>query len=1138
MNEFFPLDLGNLKKLKSAIQKGHNSVVFYAHQNNRLHIAVNLEKPFLYIAPDGASAQKIHQILTEYSDKKIALMPEREDVFIDRKVDSLNSVFERISTLNGLIKGEIYGLVITAESLLQLYPKKNIFNDNVLNFAINTEINTENISKKLTNMGYIRTELAENMATFSIRGDILDVFPIGSEMPYRIEFFGDTVEAIKELNPSDMLCNEEQTKLEILPASDILVDSEFTETVIKNLIKAIKEAKQKPSEYIEGLIDAFRKKPSSALNTYFLPFLLNQFDNIYSYIDDSAVIILDDIKLTDDKLQLIQNSNYARLKELINDGKRLPIHKKSLFDKDSLYRFSHTILGFNKITSAISIFTPDEIFSIKTLNVPAFHLAINELYENLKNYGITGFKVRIFARDNASAKILQKNLKDNMLALPVNDEKCQIGITVGNISYGFIYSEEKLTVIGIKDYSRPVTLTKSNAHKKAIFTLPEKGDYVVHEVHGIGISEGMQKVETTSGLKDYYVILYRDGGRLYLPANQLNTIEKYNGIDTPQLHKLGGAEFERVKEKVKSSIKKMAFDLLSLYQARYNKKGYAYPPDSEWQKEMENDFEYVPTDDQLIAVSEMKNDLEQGKIMDRLLCGDVGYGKTEVAMRIMFKVIMENKQVVLLAPTTILAQQHYNLITERFQKYGVRVALLSRFVCPNEQKQVLKQLEMGTINIVVATHRILSNDVKFYDLGLLVLDEEQRFGVEQKEKLKVYKNKVNILSLSATPIPRTLHMALSGIRDISTIETPPKDRLPIQTYVTEYSDGLLINAVKKEIGRGGKVFILYNRVATIDKWFSHLKDILPGGVEIIMIHGQMKEDELSNNINDFYEGKAQVLLSTTIIENGIDLPDANTLFVLDSDRLGLGQLYQLRGRVGRSNVLAYAYFTVKENKVLTEKARKRLDALMDYTELGSGFKIAMRDLEIRGAGNVLGSEQSGQMGKVGYDMYLKLIKEGIDELKGKPSDKSRETKLNVDGDYHLEDEYITASKERVSFYRYVSLIKSRLEAREYQKKLEETYGKLPQNVIGIIRISLIKNIANSFGVKTVTINNKGCGIEFYDNSSLQNVGLMNTLADYNNYAVLVPSDTPMVIFNAKNLSTERKIKLVLDFLTKADEQRA
>jgi transcription-repair coupling factor (superfamily II helicase) len=1133
LNEKFSLNKGKLLELKNCIDEGLDSVVFYAQENNRYHIASQLNRPFLYVVSDIVTAQRATDTLNEYCEKEVLFIPEKEDILINRQLVNYPSLYSRISALYKLNKDSISGAVITLEALMQLYPKKEIFDKNILKLKINDEIDTSFLSDRLLQMGYQRKTVVEDTATFSIRGDILDIFPIGDKLPLRIEFFGDTIEKIRYFSLETMLYIEQLDNCTILPATDILIPQNDVDKILTKVNSAKRNLDISFNDFINTECEKFMLYPSNSLNTFLLPFMREDLENIYSYLPENSVVIFDDTKFIDDKLQLLLNSYNVRVKNLVENNKLLPNHFDSILTKKEIYDIPFTKLGFGKITSNVSIFTPQEVFSIKGLPMPKYYLAIEELFNDLRNYSINDFYVRIYVKDQQTVLSMQKLLLDNMIMIPNDNKDSNVGFEIGNISHGFLYPAEKLALIGIQDYTRQSTHKKSALRKRQAFTLPEKGDYVVHEKHGIGISEGIQQIETTSGIKDYYVILYRNGDRLYLPADQLDTIEKYNGVDVPTLHRIGGAEFERIKNRVKESVKAMAIDLLSLYQSRYKEKGYVYPSDTFWQKEMENDFEYEETDDQLIAISEIKEDMEKGRIMDRLLCGDVGYGKTEVALRAIFKTAIEGKQAVILAPTTILAQQHYNLICARLNKYKFKIDLLSRFVPPKEIKQALKRIECGETHIIVATHRILSKDVHFSDLGLLVLDEEQRFGVEHKEKLKVYKNKINMLSLSATPIPRTLHMALSGIRDISTLETAPKDRIPVETYVTEYSDSLLISAVNKELSRGGQVFILYNRVATIDSFYKKVSSLFDDSVNIICAHGQMNEELLEDRIKDFYDNKAQILISTTIIENGIDLPNANTLFVIDADNLGLSQLYQLRGRVGRSNVLAYAYLTVREGKVLTENAVKRLDALMDNTELGSGFKIAMRDLEIRGAGNVLGREQHGQMEKVGYEMYLKLVQEGIDEISGKIAIQKKDIDLSIDGTYALNEKYITESKARIGFYRQISSLSSLEEAREYQIQLVAMYGKCPQEVINIIRISLIKNLAQKINIKKVIIGKKGVGLYFYDESMFTNENLMQTVSKFSKYVILIPESSPSLVFDGKNMEQNLKIKMVMEFLCKA-----
>lgn len=1131
LDKVFKLDRGNLLSVKEAIDYGKNTVVFYVAENNRLHIASGLDKPFLYVASDLVSARKALDCLQEYCSGNVAMMPEREDVLITRKGTNYGLLNERINVLSKLINKTLQGVVITADALAQYYPARDVFESSIISIKLNDNIDTLDLAGKLVFMGYTRSGETDTPGTFSVRGDIFDIFPMGEDLPLRLNFFGDEVESIRQFSVDTMLSKGKITELTIYPATDILVSLKQAESVLNAVRKAKRNCTVILEERINDECERFINNPNNPLNTFFLPFLQPYLGTIYDYLPSDAVIVFDDTKQIEDKLRVNYNHFLQRVKSMHESNLCLKQHNEAILDIEKIKNFKHTLLGFGRITSQVSLFVPDEVFTIKTQALPAYYNNMLDFFDQLKAFNRNGASVRIYVKDENAKVSMFNTLKQEFIGIDteINDQT-KLGLLVGNVSHGFIYPNEKLVLIGINDLSRKVDLSKNLARKRLVFVLPNKGDFVVHEKHGIGISQGMQRIETSSGAKDFYVITYRDGDTLYLPADQLNTVEKYNGNDTPSLHKLGGAEFDRIKTRVKASIKAMTIDLLSLYQSRYQKKGFTYQADTVWQKEMEDDFEFTETDDQLIAISEIKTDMESGKIMDRLLCGDVGYGKTEVALRAIFKTVIEGKQAAILAPTTILAQQHYNLICARLNKFKLKIDLLSRFVPKDEIKKSLERMRNGESNIVVATHRLLSKDVEFFDLGLLVLDEEQRFGVEHKEKLKVFRNKVNILSLSATPIPRTLHMALSGIRDISTLEMPPKNRLPVETYVTEYNDNLLKDAITKELSRNGQAFILYNRVHSIEKFYNHVCSLFDESVNIIFAHGQMDEIMLEDRIKEFYDNKAQVLISTTIIENGIDLPNANTLFVMNADTLGLSQLYQLRGRVGRSDVPAYAYFTIPEGKVLTTNAVQRLEALMDNTELGSGFRIAMRDLEIRGAGNLMGREQHGQMEKVGYEMYLKLVKEGIDELQGKVVAENRDLELKVDGNYSLDESYITDSKDRVTFYRRISCLITKEEGQEYYDSLKDTYGKPPQSVSNIIRLGIIKNLAQKANIAKISITKGGTGIFFYDTSVLTNEKLFVAISTYSKICVLSPVSPPAVIFDDKSMSQTDKIKLILNFL--------
>lgn len=1130
MDAIFSPVRGIPKQIKDSVRSGRNTMVFFAAQNNRCHLAANLGVRFLYLASDLVEGKKIYDRIRSYGDGNYALLPEREDVLIERKICDYNVIAERLKILRGMADGTLDGVVVTCESLLGFYPDRKRLEENVLTFRTGEETDVGTLAERLVACGYKRVEEPEKAASFRLKGDILEIFPVGEGKPYRVSFFGDEVEEIRPFLTDTHVVEDAIKELSVLPATEYIVYQNEIEGIRNSVLKVVRGKGAEVAARVKEAWENFLMNPSSPLNTFFLPFIGKSLGTLYEYAKGFTLVI-DDVRTAEDKLRLTRKAFENRVETAIEGGKLLPCHFDSLPTEEDAENFNGTILGFGRITSSVRFFTPKEVYNLRANPLPPYYNDMESFFETVRSGVAGGMKVRVYAGNEDAKQALIRSFHDHDIGIRDGfDESADVAIDVGDVEYGFIYPSEKLLCVGVHDLSRknaPVRRQKP-AHK-AFVELPQKGDYVVHETHGIGISEGFQRIQTRHGEKEMYVIVYRGGDRLMLPPEQLNTIEKYNGVDHPALHALGGAEFERVKNRVRASVKEMAIDLLEVSRARYNRKGHVYQPDTPWQREMEEDFEFTETDDQLAAIADIKNDMESGKIMDRLLCGDVGYGKTEVALRAVFKTVIEGKQAAILAPTTILAQQHYNLINARFNKYKFNIELLSRFVSPADIKKSLERIRSGKSNIIVATHRLLSKDVAFYDLGLLVLDEEQRFGVEHKEKLKTLRNDVNVLSLSATPIPRTLHMALSGIRDISTLETPPRNRLPVETYVTEYSDDLLKTALEKELSRGGQAFVLYNRVQGIEGFYKQVAELVGDRTEVVYAHGQMDEERMENAIKRFYDGDAGVLVSTTIIENGIDLPSANTLFVIDADRLGLSQLYQLRGRVGRSDVLAYAYFTVREGKVLTDGAVKRLDALMANTELGSGFRIAMRDLEIRGAGNVLGREQHGQMEKVGYEMYLKLVQEGIDEAQGKPTQKELEPELKIDAAYSLDERYMPDSKARIAVYRAVAELASTQEGVAYYRELKEKYGK-SETLKALIRIGVLRNVAKKTGVKKIVVDKTGTGIYFFDAKSITDERLFVALEEYKECAVLIPTTPPNVVFQTKNLTLAERTKLVKDFL--------
>ncbi|MBR2349667.1 MAG: transcription-repair coupling factor [Clostridia bacterium] len=1125
--------------LKEALKRGEDSIVFYSAQNARYHLASQAGRFFLYVTPDRLQAKSAVEILNDYLGEEVVLIPEKDDLLINATVNLSGSVAERTLALTKILCGKARGAVVSVEGLMQYFPDPAVFASSVIEISVGAEVDVNELADRLAEGGYTLADAVLEQGEFSRRGDVFDVWAVGYELPVRLEFFGDEVESMRFFAPDSMLSVREANEVIISPKSDIIVTQNGAKQAISKLNSLRKKSRRKLADVIDSVITKLELNPSDPSLIWAIPYLKGELKSLIDYLPDDAVICIDEPKTVDDKIKLLRNAHSSRVKSFTEADEATLDHLESLQTKEELYSClaKRTLLGFQQITSSNPIFEPKAVFNLKSLAIPKYSTNFAALANDVRAMTIGGAQVIIYAGDEGACKTLKEFFNDNEIAVHITEDTeddYPVLLIPDRVSRGFNVPSAHIMIIGTDDVIKKTEVRrKSASRKRAAFVMPEKGDYVVHEKHGIGLSEGLVTLTTTQGVKDYFCILYRGGDKLYLPVDKMDEVDKYTGGGTPALHKIGGKEFDRVKERVKTSVKAMAIDLVALYEKRLKAKGYKYSPDTVWQKEMEEAFPYEETDDQLIAISEVKEDMEKGRIMDRLICGDVGFGKTEVAIRAIFKTIIEGKQAAFLSPTTILCQQHYNTLLERFKPFGIKIDMLSRFVSQSDIKSALKRIESGETSVIVATHRILAKDVVFHDLGLLVLDEEQRFGVEHKEKIKVLKNDINVLSLSATPIPRTLHMAMSGIRDISTLETPPKNRLPVETYVVECTDALIKDACMREVARGGQVFILYNRVQSIERFHQEVQDLLGADVTVTYAHGQMEEGVLSRKIADFYEKKSDVLIATTIIENGIDIPDANTLIVIDSDRLGLAELYQIRGRVGRSTTLAYAYFTVREGKVLTENAVKRLDALLRYNELGSGFKIAMQDLEIRGAGNILGKEQHGNMEKVGYDMYCKLLKECVNELQGKSVTKEKEVEVTVSGDLAVPKDYIKEGAKRVEFYKKVALITDYAEFNDFIAEMRDIYGALPKSVENLINVGLIKNLARKIGVQRVVATDEGIGLHFHDGAVYGNEGVFKAIAEFNKACVLSPQSPPVIIFDNRNKSVNDRLCLLRNFLVTA-----
>ena len=826
---------------------------------------------------------------------------------------------------------------------------------------------------------------------------------------------------------------------------------------------------------------------------------------------------------------------FSEPKKLIDEA---DIFKNSIIEEKNLFiDYNKIFLSDNKsqiifshIISQTTFFNPEQVISFKVGSSKKYLFDYRELIKDINIYLKGGYKISLFCGNEKNKNNLEKFLLQNSITT-VNANYLDSGVKIFSdyLPYSANFLSLDSIIIGTDDLYKKNVVKKDKKHK--VFYSPKVGDYVVHELHGVGKCIALTRMKLADVEKDYFVIEYAGGDKFYLPSEQAGNISAFMGNDgVPKLNKLGGAEFERIKQKVYKNVKELAINLLELYSEREKQKGYQYTEGGYLYDMFEQSFQYEETEDQLNAINDVISDMEKGKVMDRLVCGDVGFGKTEVALRAIYKAVINGKQVAFLCPTTILSEQHFATAKSRFDGFMVNIAKLNRLVQESQVKEIKKSIASGDIDLVIGTHKLLAKDIVFKDLGLLILDEEQRFGVGDKEKIKALKKNIDVLTLSATPIPRTLHMSLSGIRDISIIETPPKQRLPIKTYVVEESDELIVDSCKKELSRGGQVLIVYNRVETIYDFANKIKELLPN-VKIGVAHGQLPQNLLEDTILKLYNGDFQILIATTLIENGVDLPLANTLIVIDSDKLGLSQLYQLRGRIGRSDRLAYAYFTFNGSKVLTEQAYKRLEAIMEFTDLGSGFKIAMRDLEIRGAGNVLGKEQHGHMEKVGYDMYCKLLQDAVKELKGEKVKERKEIKVDISLSAYIPEDYIVSETERIKRYGEISEINDESSLKQLVGELNDSYGQLPQEVYNIIYIAFLKNIAQQEDVKRILINNYTCKLYLYKKDEILSENLAKFIENSKDSAALRFEDVPIIEVNL-HMPILEKVKTLISLLKK------
>lgn len=1185
------LELQEYHNLEEALRRGQGPLqVTGALDSQKVHLMYYLGKERGYnwklvVTYDDSRAKEIYEDFRSFT-RDVWLYPAKDLLFYSADIHGNLLTRQRIQVLRQLMESRGGVVVTTMDGLMDhLLPLQSLktYEITVENGQV---IDLEAWGRRLTLMGYERVAQVDGMGQYSIRGGIIDVFPLTEDVPVRIELWDDEVDSIRTFDLESQRSVEQLERAVIYPATETVLCESWKETGIRRLReeekiyeKALRQ-QHKPEEaqriksIIGELCDGLEQGLGAGeLDGYIRYFCPETVSFLEYFPKEESVFFLDEPGRLKEKGEAVELEFRESMVHRLEKGYLLPGQTELLYPaSEVLARIQKPstvmITGLDQKLAGMKI---NHKFSIDVKNVNSYQNSFEMLIKDLTRWKKEGYRVILLSASRTRASRLAGDLRGYDLraycpdrvegmggagreeGMPeengANEQAVKPGeilVTYGNLHRGFEYPLLKFVFITEGDMfgveKKKKRRKKTNYQGKAIQSFSELsvGDYVVHEEHGLGIYRGIEKVERDKVIKDYIKVEYGDGGNLYLPATRLESIQKYAGADAkkPRLNRLGGTEWNKTKTRVKGAVQEIAKDLVKLYAARQEKEGYQYGSDTVWQREFEELFPYDETEDQLDAIEAVKQDMESRRIMDRLICGDVGYGKTEIALRAAFKAVQDNKQVVYLVPTTILAQQHYNTFVQRMKDFPVRVDMLSRFCTPARQKRTLEDLRKGLVDIVIGTHRVLSKDLQFKDLGLLIVDEEQRFGVGHKEKIKQLKENVDVLTLTATPIPRTLHMSLAGIRDMSVLEEPPVDRTPIQTYVMEYNEEMVREAINRELARDGQVYYVYNRVTDIDEVAGRVQALVPDAV-VTFAHGQMREHELERIMEDFINGEIDVLVSTTIIETGLDISNANTMIIHDADQMGLSQLYQLRGRVGRSNRTSYAFLMYRRDKLLREEAEKRLQAIREFTELGSGIKIAMRDLEIRGAGNVLGAQQHGHMEAVGYDLYCKMLNDAVRALKGEEVEsESYDTVVECDIDAYIPASYIKNEYQKLDIYKRISAIETGDEYMDMQDELMDRFGDIPRSVDNLLSIAALRALAHRAYVTEVIINRQEVRLTMYQKARLQVEKLPELVSSFYGALKLIQGEAPAFLYidrrnkNQDSLCMMVKAKEILEALEK------
>jgi len=1156
-----PLKESNqFKNILLNIEKKSYPIGIYGLSESAKNYLVNgvysqLDKSILILTHSDVEAKNIYDDLSFYVNE-VYYFPTREMGFYNADAVSGDLRWERLKVMKKITEQGKKIIITCIEALAATYIPIELLQKYIFKLAVGSNLNIGDFSEKLIQCGYERVDRVNTKGQFSIRGGIIDLYPPISALPFRIELYDDEIDSIRTFNSETQRSIDKVPEIDIFPAKEIILTEEIRERgynkIKEDLDKVLgslnkkkdKEAIERITSLVNVNLEALKETWSFKDIDSYMPYFYNSTATFLDYMKE-AFIIVDDAQRCLGKLDSVYFEFEENYENFLKRGNILPKQAEILINKEYIYGNLENleVMTINAISKTTEVLKPRSTISFSQITIYDYHGQLDMLIEDILDKKNKGYKTVILTGTRTRGERLIDTLRDRGIESVYKDSISQIEfgevvVTFGNQLKGFEYPELKLCVISDKQVfgqsKRKITsrTSKKGVSKIKSFTELKLGDYVVHVNHGIGVYKGIKQLEIHSHKRDYLELSYNSGDTLYVPVEQLDLVQKYIGSEgrAPKISKLGGVEWVKAKNKVKNSIADIAEDLVKLYATRATLKGHKYSKDTVWQKQFEEEFPFEETPDQLIAIEEIKKDMESDKPMDRLICGDVGYGKTEVAVRAAFKAVMDGKQVAFLVPTTILAEQHYKNLTKRFSDFPIKVEMVSRFRTPAQQKVVIKATKEGNVDILIGTHRIIQSDVKFKDLGVLIIDEEQRFGVTHKEKIKSIRKNIDVITLTATPIPRTLHMSLTGVRDISVIETPPEERYPIQTYVVEFNDQLIRDAMLRELNRNGQVFFVYNRVETIKEMAAFIGNLIPEA-RVCIAHGQMTERELESVMIDFMEKKYDILMCTTIIETGIDIQNTNTIIIYEADKMGLSQLYQLRGRVGRSNRIAYAYLSYKKDKVLTEVAEKRLKAIKDFTELGSGFKIAMRDLEIRGAGNMMGGAQHGHMAAVGYDLYCRMLEDTVKSIRGDVEREPIETSVEIKIDAYIPGTYIEDESQKIEIYKKIAAIDTRDDMVDIQEEIEDRFSDIPSSVVSLMGIAYLRSISAKVGIIEIKEVKEEIILQFDSSERIGKELVKALVSKYNRSIVFKLGNKPAFAYKLQNLNKEEILANLIEIVS-------